>query len=235
MSRLASWRRALGSLEIPVTSISENIPSSLVTPLLGLFFWRFEAKTCHYHKLETVKVTYIHFFFCRPMDSLSVLGSEGVSRFTNKTLISDWIVWTWANVPIAFLFPFGGLTSSSGSSSSDEDRVPGVVDRLGNTWELERDCKISEASEGLISVLSAPASAACWALSSAAFRASAALWASAATLWDLRAGFDELLTSVTLAVATMERLGLDPDGSWSRLSIPVAPKSAKNYEILSDV
>jgi hypothetical protein len=55
MSRLASSRRALGSLEIPVISISENIPSSLVALPLGLFFWRFEAKAYCYCKLETMK------------------------------------------------------------------------------------------------------------------------------------------------------------------------------------
>ena len=71
---------------------------------------------------------------------------------------------------------------------------------------------------------------ACWASSSAAFWASAALRASAAALWDVRAGVDELLGSVTLAVAITERLGLDPDGSWPLLSILAAPESADYYE-----
>ena len=139
------------------------------------------------------------------------------------------------NILIAFLFPFGGLTSSSGSLSDNADRVPGEVDRLGNTWELERDCGNTEVSEGpadtfILALSTCCASAARQASSSTAFRASAALCASAAALWDVRTGVDVLLGSVTLAVAIMERLGLDPDGSWPLLSILAAPESAKLYE-----
>jgi len=149
-------------------------------------------------------------------------------------LISDQIAWTWVSIPIAFLFPFGGLTLSSGSSLDDTDRVPGEVFRLRNTWELEQDSENAGVFKGradiLVLGLSAAASAACWALSPAAFRASAALWASAAALWDLRAGFDELLASVTLAVGNMERFGLVPR---VLLSISLAPTN--NHEISSDV
>jgi hypothetical protein len=162
-------------------------------------------------------------------------------KVTNKSLISDQIAWTWVSTPITFLFPFSGLISFSGSLSENADWVSGEADQLGNTWELEWDCENTEVSEGpankLILMPSACwASADCWALSSAIFQASssAALWVSTAALWDLRTGADELLASVTLAVAIMECLGLDPDGSWPLLSISVTPKS-ENFMKLSNV
>ncbi len=81
--------------------------------------------------------------------------------------------------------------------------------------ELERDSGIRGLSkaqaDALVALTTAP---------SAAFRASAALWASATALWNVRAGFNELFASVTLAVGWMGRLGLVP--GWLA-STSVAP------------
>ena len=133
--------------------------------------------------------------------SSSLLDSE-VSILTKGILRRVYFQFIGKHIPVAFFFPFGGLTTSSISSKSDW--APGKVNQLPNDCEAGGDWGIMEmfngpADDALLSSRAHCASAAC------------AVAASAAALCDERRGCSTLVGSIILAVGNIDCFNRDQD------------------------